>query len=100
MMEVPEMLHQASSMKTERERQQRLEQLKGLPIEEIVKEQNMPHLVPRWAESKIMSPSLYLVAAVYFFLYNTVDQTKSVSNQAVVDQFKVSKSNLHRITSG
>ena len=38
MMEVPKMLRQMSSMKTERERQQRLEQLKGLPIEEIIKE--------------------------------------------------------------
>ena len=37
MMEVPEMLRQKSSMKTECERQQRLEQLKGLPIEEIIK---------------------------------------------------------------
>ena len=47
-----------------------------------------------------MSPSLYLSAAVYFFLYNTVDQMKTISNQAVADQFKVSRSNLHRITSG
>ena len=39
-------------------------------------------------------------AAVYYFLFNTVDQKKTVANQAVADQFKVSKSNLHRITSG
>ena len=60
----------------------------------------MPRPVPRWAESKIMSPSAYLAAAVYFFLYNTVDQTKSVSNQAVADLFMVLRSNLHRVTSG
>ena len=51
-------------------------------------------------ESKIMSPSAYLAAVVYYFLFNTVDQKKTVVNQAVVDQFKVSKSNLHKITSG
>ena len=100
MMQVPEMLRQASSMKTERERQQRLEQLKGMPIEEIVRDQNMPRPRPRWKESKIMLPSAYLAAAVYFFLYNTVDQSKSVSNQAVADLFMVSRSNLHRVTSG
>ena len=100
MMQVPDMLRQASSMKTERERQQRLEQLKGMPIEEIVRDQNMPCPRPRWKESKIMLPSAYLVAAVYFFLYNTVDQSKSVTNQAVADLFGVSRSNLHRVTSG
>ena len=47
-----------------------------------------------------MSLSAYLAAAVYYFLINTVDQKKTVANQAVADQFKVSKSNLHRITSG
>ena len=100
MMQVPDMLRQASSMKTERERQQRLEQLKGMPIEEIVRDQNMPCPRPRWKESKIMLPSAYLAAAVYFFLYNTVDQSKSVTNQAVADLFGVSRSNLHRVTSG
>ena len=99
MMEVPDMLRQAASMKTEHERQQRLEQLKGMPIEEIVREQNMPRPKPRRKDSKIMSPSAYL-APVYFFLYNTVDQMKSVSNQAVTDLFMVSRSNLHRVTSG
>ena len=47
-----------------------------------------------------MSPSAYLVVVVNYFLFNTVDQKKTVANQAVADQFKVSKSNLHRITSG
>ena len=60
----------------------------------------MPRPVERWTESKIMLPSAYLVAAVYFFLYNTVDQKKTVANQAVADLFKISRSNLHRITSG
>ena len=74
--------------------------MRGQPIEELVKEQNMPHPVERLTESKIMSPSSYLAAAVYYFLYNTVDQKKTVANQAVADRFKISRSNLHRITSG
>ena len=45
MMQVPEMLQQAASMKTEREHQQKAEQMRGLPIEEIIKEQNMPRPV-------------------------------------------------------
>ena len=56
--------------------------------------------VERWVESKIMSPSAYLAVAVYYFLYSVVDQKKAVVNQAVADLSKVSKSNLHQITSG
>ena len=51
-------------------------------------------------ESKIMSPLAYLAAAVYYFLYGVIDQKKAVANQTVADLFKVSKSDLHRITSG
>ena len=90
MLQVPEMLQQAATMKSEHEHQQRAEQMWGLPIEDIIKEQNMPRPMERWAESKIMSPSAYLAAAVYYFLFNTIDQKKTIANQAVVDQFKVS----------
>ena len=38
MMEIPEMMRQASSMKTECEWQQKLEMMREQPIEEIVKE--------------------------------------------------------------
>ena len=100
MMEVPKMMWLASNMKTECERQQKAEMMRGQLIEEIIKEQTMPRPVERWAKSKIMSPSAYLVAVVYYFLFNTVDQKKTVANQAVAEQFKISKSNLHRITSG
>ena len=55
----------------------------------------MPRPVERWVESKIMSRS-----AVYYFLYSVIDQKKAVANKAVADLFKVSKSNLHQITSG
>ena len=99
MLQVPEMMQQAAMMKSERERREKAEQLRGLPIEDIIKEQNMPRPVERWIESKIMSPSAYLAAAVYYFLY-VVDQKKAVANQMVADLFKISKSNLHRITSG
>ena len=57
----------------------------------------MPKPVEHWVESKIMSPS---AAAVYYFLYGVVDQKKAVANQMVAELFKVSKSNLHWITSG
>ena len=100
MLQVPEMMQQAAMMKSDRERREKAEQLRGLPIEDIIKEQNMPRPVECWIESKIMSPSAYLAAAVYYFLYSVVDQKKAVANQAVADLFKVSKSNLHRITSG
>ena len=97
MLQVLEMLQQAATMKLECECQQKAEQMWGLPIEDIIKEQNMPRPVEHWAESKIMSPSAYLVAAVYYFLFNTVDQKKTIANQAV---FKVLRSNMHRIASG
>ena len=100
MLQVPEMIQQAAGMKTKHERREKAEQLCGLPIEDIIKEQNMPRLVEHWVESKIMSPSAYLAAAVYYFLFGMVDQKKAVVNQTVSDLFKVSKSNLHRITSG
>ena len=74
MLQVPEMLTQAVEMKSDRERQQRIENLKGQPIEEVIDEQNMPRPILHWAESKILSPSSYLAAAVYLCLYNTVDQ--------------------------
>ena len=100
MLQVPEMMQQAAMMKSDRERREKAEHLRGLPIEDIIKEQNMPRPVECWVESKIMSPSAYLTAAVYYFLYSVVDQKKAVANQAVADLFKVSKSNLHQITSG
>ena len=100
MLQVPEMLQQATTMRSEHECQQKAEQMWRLPIEDIIKEQNMPRPVERWTESKIMSPSAYLVAAVYYFLFNTIDQKKTIANQAVMDKFKVSRSNMHRITSG
>ena len=100
MLQVPEMMQQAAMVKSNHERHEKAEQLRGLPIKDIIKEQNMPRLVEHWVESKIMSPSAYLAAAVYYFLCSVVDQKKAVANQAVADLFKVSKSNLHWITRG
>ena len=94
------MMQQAAMMKSDRERHEKVEQLRGLPIEDIIREQNMLRPVEHWVESKIMSLSAYLAAAVYYFLYGVVDQKKAVANQIVAELFKVSKSNLHRITSG
>ena len=93
-------MQQVAMMKSDRERHEKVEQLRGLPIEDIIREQNMLRPVEHWVESKIMSLSAYLAAAVYYFLYGVVDQKKAVANQTVAELFKVSKSNLHRITSG
>ena len=100
MLQVPKMLQQAATMKSEHEHQQKAEQMQGLPIEDIIKEQNMPRPVECWVESKIMSLSPYLAVAVYYFLFNTIDQKKMIANQTVLDKFKVSRSNMHTITSG
>ena len=56
----------------------------------------------RWAESKIMSPSAYFTAAVVLFpiLVWLIRRKALVNKQTVADLFKVSKSNLHQITSG
>ena len=100
MLQVPEMIQQEAMMKSDCEHREKAEQLQGLPIEEIIKEQNMPRPVEHWVDSKIMSLSAYLTAAVFYFLYGVVDQKKAVVNQMVADLFQISKSNLHRITSG
>ena len=94
------MMQQAAMMKSDPEHHEKAEQLRGLPIEDIIKEQNMPRPVERWVDSKIMSPSAYLAAPVFYFLYSVVDQKKAVANQMVAELFQISKSNLHRITSG
>ena len=65
-------------MKSDLKKQQRTEILKGQPIKEIIDMQNMPQPVDCWKESKIMSP-------VYYFLFNTGDQKKTVANQTVTD---------------
>ena len=100
MLQVLEMMQQAAMMKSDHECREKVEQLQGLPIEEIIKEQNMPRPVERWVDSKIMSPSAYLAVAVFYFLYGVVDQKKAVANQMVAELFQISKSNLHWITSG
>ena len=100
MLKVPEMMQQVAMMKSDRERREKAEQLRGRPIEEIIKEQNMPRPVEHWVDSKIMSPSAYLAVAVFYFLYGVVDQKKAVANQMVAELFQISKSNLHQITSG
>ena len=85
MLQVPEMMQQAAMMKSDHERHEKAEQLRGLPIEEIIREQNMPRPVEGWVESKIMSLSAYLAVAIYYFLYSVVDQKKAVANQTVAD---------------
>ena len=57
MLQFPEMMQQAAMMKSDHEHHEKAEQLRGLPIEDIIKEQNMLRPVEHWVESRIMSPS-------------------------------------------
>ena len=55
MLEVPEMMRQAASMKTDRELRQKAQLLREQPIEIVIQEQNLPKPKQRWAAWKIMS---------------------------------------------
>ena len=69
MIHIPQMAKQESVIKLEQEHEGRAEQLKNTPIEEIIKEQNVPVPVDRWVESSIMLPMQYLSVMVYYFIY-------------------------------
>ena len=47
MMEVPQMVNQATEMKLEHERQEKVEDMQNQPIEQIIEEQNIPVRVER-----------------------------------------------------
>ena len=100
MMEMPQMSSQAAEMKLERERQEKAENIRNQPIAQIIREQNMPVPVARWASSNIMSPSLYLAAMVHYFVYAIANLDTTVTNKGVAELFGVSPSNLHKLVSG
>ena len=68
MLHIPQMAKQATVMKLEQEREERAENLRNIPIEEIIKEQNVPVLVECWVNSSIMIPTQYLATMVYYFV--------------------------------
>ena len=90
----------AAEMKIERERQEKAENLRNQPIEQIIDEQNIPVPVERWATSSIMLPMQYLAAVVYYFVSAEADPKRNMTNKGVVALFKLSPSKLHKVVSG
>ena len=73
MMEVPQMVNQATEMKLEHERQEKVEDMQNQPIEQIIEDQNIPGRVERWINLSIMLPTRYLAAMVYYFVFAAAD---------------------------
>ena len=100
MVHVPQMAKQVSAMKLEREREERAEELRNTPIEEVIREQNVSVPMDRWVESSIIIPTQYLSAMVFYFLYAETNPKLNVTNKGVAEMFKLSPSNLHKLVSG
>ena len=100
MVHVPQMAKQATAMKLEKEHEEWAEDLRNTPIEEIIKEQNVPVPVDRWVDSSIMIPTQYLAAMVFYFVYMEANPKVNVTNKDVAEIFKLSQSNLHKLVSG
>ena len=99
MVEVPQMVSQATEVRLQREREEKVESLCNQPIEEVIDSQNVPVPVLRWSDSSIMLPTQYLAAMVYYFVTAEADSTCAVTNKGVATKFKLSPSNLHKLVS-
>ena len=99
MVHVPQMAKQATAMKLEQEREERVENLRNTPIEEVIREQNVPVPVARWVSSSIMAPTQYLSVMVFYFVYAEANPQLNVTNKGVAEMFKLS-SNSHKLVSG
>ena len=100
MMEVPQMARQAAEIRQQREQEEKAEDLRSQPIEEIIVNQNMPVPCERWAKSSIMMPTQYLSAMVYYFVAAEADETRTITNKGVAALFNLQPSNLHKLVSG
>ena len=100
MIEVPQMANQATEMRLQWEREEKVEDLCNQPIEEVIESQNVPLPVLRWSDSSIMLLTQYLEAMVYYFLVAEADSIRTVTNKGVAAMFKLSPSNLHKVVSG
>ena len=100
MVHVPQMAKQATAMKLKQEREERAENLRNMPIEEIIKEQNVLVPVECWVQSSIMILMQYLAAMVHYFVYAEANPHLTVTNKGVATFFQVSPSNLHKWVSG
>ena len=66
---------QMVDQKKEAEEQVRsLDKMRNTRIEDIIIEQNLPTPLTRWKDSKVLLPTMYLVAAVHYFVYSQADQ--------------------------
>ena len=100
MMEVPQMARQAAEIRQQQEQEEKAEDLRSQPIEEIIVNQNMPVPCERWAKSSIMMPTQYLAAMVYYFVAAAADETRTITNKGVAALFNLQPSNLHKLVSG
>ena len=94
------MARQAAEIKQQREQEEKVEDLRSQPIEEIIVNQNMPVPCERWAKSSIMMPTQYLAAMVYYFVAAAADETRTITNKGVAALFNLQPSNLHKLVSG
>ena len=76
------------------------DEMRNTRIEDIIIEENLPTLLERWKDSKVLLPTRYLAAAVHYFVYSQADQANPMMNKPMSDKFNLSSSNLHRIIMG
>ena len=100
MVEVPQMANQVAEMRQQREQEEKAEDLRNQPIEEVIMNQNVPVPCAHWAKSSIMMPTQYLAAMVYYFVAAAADETRTVTNKGVAALFELQPSNLHKLVSG
>ena len=74
-------------MKMEQERVEGAENLRNTPIEDIIREQNLPVPVEHWVKSSIMVPMQYLAAMVYYFVYAEANPQLTITNKGVAENF-------------
>ena len=99
-MEIPQVKQMVAEKKDMEEQVRSREEMRNTKIEDIIIEQNLSTPLQRWKGSKVLLPTRYLTAAVYYFIYSQVDQASPMTNKYVLDKFALSSSNLHRIITG
>ena len=99
-MDILKVKQMVAQHKEAKERARSHDEMRNTRIEDIIIEQNLPTLLERWKDSKVLLPTRYLAAAVHYFVYSQVDQVNPMTNKFVSDKFNLSSSNLHRIITG
>ena len=99
-MEIPKVKQMVAQQKEAEEWVRSCDEMRNTRIEDIIIEQNLPTLLERWKDLKVLLLTRYLAAAVHYFVYSQVDQANPMTNKFVLDKFNLSSSNLHRIIMG